>query len=154
MGFVKGNAEIRGPAKPSGGELPVLFARDGWHWRYCQIPVIDPLARERLVAALQPYGKRVLWSNADTIRHTVLMNISASHDHVVARSHALTDDTDNLITACWYCQFGKGSSSLDALQLANPTTRFTAYVARHIGFRNPRQLFARHSVTSILQATS
>ena len=108
---------------PRRKQLKAIYERDGWHCRYCQIEVIDPVARERLVKILNPLGPTRLWSNKDPERQAALLNLSASYDHVEARSSAATSDEDNLVTACWYCQFGKGAASLELLDMRDPRDR-------------------------------
>ena len=109
--FVHGAVADKEPV-PSLKAQREVYRRDGWHCRYCQIAVIDPEARCRLVRILNPLGSTLLWGRTDASRHAALLNLSASYDHVEPRSEAVVADKDNLVTPCWFCQFGKGGASL------------------------------------------
>ncbi len=108
---------------PSANVQNAVYRRDGWHCRYCQIEVLDPFARRHVVSILNSLGSGPLWGTKDHERHAALLNLSASYDHVDARSNAVTPDEGNLVTACWFCQFGKGAASLDLLDLHDPRDR-------------------------------
>jgi hypothetical protein len=94
---------------PKASVKKALYRSDGWRCRYCQIEVIDPTARKRLVEILDPLGSTSLWGRTDSERHAALLNLSASYDHVEARAHLVTVDAENLVTSCWFWQFGKGA---------------------------------------------
>ena len=121
--FQAGLVEESRRTTPKRSLLKAIYRRDGWHCRYCQIEVVDPVARGRLVAILNPLGATPLWGNRDPERHAALLNLSASYDHVEARSSVVTADNDNLVTACWFCQFGKGAASLELLEMRDPRDR-------------------------------
>ena len=105
--FHHGEAEER-PGPPTLRERLKLYKDDGWHCRYCGIEVVDPEARKRLVELLSPYGSP-LWGRSDASRHAALLNLSASYDHVEPNSKSGDGRPENLVTACWFCQFGEPS---------------------------------------------
>lgn len=119
--FRKGIAGGRA-SPPSIRERRALYEADGWHCRYCQVEVIDPEARKRLVELLNPFGSP-LWGKTDISRHAALLNLSASYDHVEPNSETGNASKNNLVTACWYCQFGKMAAPLSMLGLQNPSLR-------------------------------
>lgn len=97
--------------------LSAMFARDGWRCRYCGLRVIPHISRKAIVASCPD---RFPWGNNDLGKHSVLHALRATPDHVEARSSGGADSIDNLVTACWTCQFQKGSYSLSELGLDGP----------------------------------
>lgn len=119
--FQAGEALLRSKA-PSLRERRQLYQADGWHCRYCKVEVIDPEARNRLVELLLPFGSP-LWGRPDASRHAALLNLSASYDHVEPNSKSGDGRPENLVTACWFCQFGKMAAPISLLGLSNPHDR-------------------------------
>lgn len=101
---------------PSSSEQRRVFLRDSWHCRCCGIPVVAPEARRRLSAvhsALRS-GKR------NHERHAGVFALMASLDHALPRSRGGSNDDDNLVTACWPCQFGRMDWTYDEVEMADP----------------------------------
>ncbi len=101
---------------PSSASTNALFARDGWHCRFCGCPVVPPLARRAMRAALPG---AISWSETEGF-HGAFFALSASVDHVVPHSAGGTNEDANLVTACWSCQFGRGAWSLEEVGLLDP----------------------------------
>lgn len=111
---------IKVPSRmPSGGATKALFARDGWHCRFCDCRVVPPNARSAMRAALPG---AIPWSEAEGF-HGAFYALSASVDHVVPYSAGGTNEEENVVTACWSCQFGRGAWSLGEVGLSDPRTR-------------------------------
>ena len=104
---------------PSGEATRALFARDGWRCRFCDCRVVPPKFREAMKAALPG---AVPWSGTEGF-HGAFYAISASVDHVVPHSAGGTNNDENLVTACWSCQFGRGAWSLEEVGLLDPRER-------------------------------
>jgi HNH endonuclease len=106
---------------PSAEVERALFARDGWRCRFCGCRVVLPSARKIMSAALPgaiPWSKK----KAD-YNHGAFYAISASLDHVVPHSVGGTNEEDNLVTACWTCQFGREHFLLEEVGLLDPRAR-------------------------------
>lgn len=102
---------------PSAAEKSSLHARDGYHCRFCGIPVIRKEVRVRIMKALPdalPWGKK----NSD--QHAAFQAMWAQYDHVVPHSKGGTNDIENLVVTCAPCNFGRMSYSLEDLGLADP----------------------------------
>lgn len=56
-------------------------------------------------------------------RHDGTIAVLGSHDHVVPRSWGGSNELDNLVTACWPCQFGRGNARLEDCGLIDPRDR-------------------------------
>lgn len=104
---------------PTGKAIELLYARDGWRCRYCDCRVISPTARSAMIAALPG---AIHWSTLQGY-HGAFYALTASPDHVVPHSAGGTNDAENLVTACWPCQFGKGNIKLEEFGMVDPRLR-------------------------------
>ena len=104
---------------PTAGETRELFKRDGWRCRWCGCRVVPPQARDAMRAGLPgavPWGVKEGY-------HGAFFALTASVDHVVPHSAGGSNDLENLVTACWSCQFGRGSYTLEQFGLVDPRSR-------------------------------
>lgn len=100
----------------------VLFARDGYHCRYCGCRVI-PDAVLRAFGNLMgdadfPLGTRGVGRHLG--RHGVILVFRATLDHVTPRHLGGATNRRNLVTACWACNYGKRRLTLHQLGLRDP----------------------------------
>ena len=97
-----------------------VMHRDSWHCRYCGMPVVDTGAQKvlhRLHPDLFPMGR----TNLE--RHGIRLALTATMDHVDAHHTGGGSGIDNLVAACWSCNYGKGRRSLAELLLDDPRDR-------------------------------
>ena len=100
-------------------KLDELFARDKWRCRYCGIRVAGN--RKHFKKFANTIGMpELIAGRTDESRHGLYLMLMASYDHVRPVNQEGTNDSTNLVTACWCCQFGKYKYSLDELGLAGP----------------------------------
>ena len=104
---------------PSSAATMALFARDGWRCRFCDCRVIPPKVRAAMRVALPG---AIPWSAVEGF-HGAFYALSASVDHIVPHSAGGSNDQENLVTACWSCQFGRGAWSLEEVGLSDPRAR-------------------------------
>ncbi len=97
-----------------------LYERDGWHCRFCGIGVIDPRAL-KLMAAKLPTAAR--WGTGNANCHSAMLILRASPDHVLPHSHGGDNAMENLVTACFLCQFSRGELLLDEVGVSDPRLR-------------------------------
>lgn len=105
---------------PSSAVERDVFERDGWRCRWCSTPIVVPSANKRMTREfpnLYPRGSR----NIEI--HGLIMSSQGSIDHVIAHSLGGTNDPDNLVTACWPCQFARGEIDFSRLGLTDPRLR-------------------------------
>ena len=98
-----------------------VFTRDGYHCRYCEIPLIDKRARVWLTNQFPDtffYRSKVTGEH-----HPFAAALTASHDHVVPIQRGGADVAANLVTACRPCQFLKGARTIESLGVADPRAR-------------------------------
>ena len=106
------------PARmPTAAQIRELHLRDGFHCRFCGLPVIRPKIR-RLLAGMYP--ESVPWGKTNQSQHAAFQAMWAQYDHVVPHSHSGTNDLNNLIVTCAACNYGKMSYTLEELGLADP----------------------------------
>lgn len=102
---------------PSTREERLIFIRDGWRCRFCQIRVISREARDILREHLE-----IRWGK-DRECHTALLTLAVSLDHIVPHSRGGTNDPTNLVTACGPCQFGRNQWTLEEVGFNDPRER-------------------------------
>ena len=99
--------------------LEALFERDKWRCRYCGIRIAGNRKHFKKFAKTVRIPELVS-GRTDENRHGVYLMLMASYDHVKPHSEGGSNDDNNLVTACWSCQFGKYKYSLEILRLQNP----------------------------------
>lgn len=111
-------ASVRVEARmPTKAQIEQLHERDGFHCRFCGIPVIRPAVRK---LAAQLYPAAVTWGSTNISQHAGFQTLWAQYDHVVPHSWGGTNDLDNLVVTCAACNYGKMSYRLEELGLLDP----------------------------------
>lgn len=105
---------------PSRQEELAIYTRDGWRCRFCGIKVISRKARGVLAKRLGISGN---WASNKQQANSALYALASSLDHVVPHGRGGRNDVENLITACYGCQFGRGEWTLEEVGLADPRLR-------------------------------
>lgn len=97
-----------------------VYHRDGWTCRWCDTPVIYKRANKRMNLIFP-----VMFGNGprNVDFHGLIMSSQASLDHVIPHSRGGTNDPENLVTACWPCQFARGNDDFERLGLNDPRSR-------------------------------
>jgi hypothetical protein len=113
-------ASRAGQRMPAAAMERALYARDGWRCRFCGCRVVVKPARDRM-RRLLPGAIRLDVSARDY--HAALLALTAVPDHVVPHSHGGGNELDNLVTACWPCNNGRGGYRLEEMGLADPRSR-------------------------------
>lgn len=112
-----GRSEKRMPSAPV---IKSIYTRDGWRCRFCGCRVILPEARKKMMAMLPD---AIRWSGPDKGRHAAFYALNAVPDHVIPHAVGGGNDPDNLVTACWPCNFGRMDHSLEEFGLIDPRSR-------------------------------
>ena len=115
------SSDNRTKARMPGAEVKkALLGRDGYHCRFCGIPVIREQVRRRIVAA---YPELVLWPRKNTGQHAGLQAMWAHFDHVLPHSRGGTNDCENMIVTCAPCNCARMQYTLEDFNLADPRLR-------------------------------
>lgn len=105
---------------PSAAETRALHLRDGYHCRFCGIPVIRKEIRERL---RKLYPDALPWGRTNMTQHAAFQAMWAQYDHIQPHANGGTNVLENLVVTCAPCNFGRMNYTLDEVGLADPRTR-------------------------------
>ena len=99
-----------------------LRERDGYHCRFCGIPVIRSEVRKRIRSA---YPDAVPWGRSNAEQHAAFQAMWLQYDHLLPYGRGGTTDLANLLITCAPCNFGRMEHTLEEVGLIDPTTRQT-----------------------------
>ena len=106
---------------PSSAQKRALHTRDGYHCRFCGIPVIRTEIRNRL-RKLYPYA--LPWpSNSNKLQHPAFQAMWAQYDHVIPHARGGTNELENMLVTCAPCNFARMNYTLEEVGLADPRLR-------------------------------
>lgn len=105
---------------PTSAVIRSLHERDGYHCRFCGVPVIRRQVRERMQKA---YPHVLPWGRRNAEQHAAFQAMWAQYDHVLPYTRGGTNDLDNLVVACAPCNFGRMEHTLEEVGLIDPRTR-------------------------------
>ena len=108
---------------PSPAEMLSIYTRDGWRCRYCGCRVIYARSRDVWRKA---FPNEIPWPSTGPM-HGGFFALTASADHVVPHSKGGDNAPENLVTACWPCNFGMEGDTLEELGLSDPRLRPPRY---------------------------
>jgi 5-methylcytosine-specific restriction endonuclease McrA len=94
-----------------------LHRRDGYHCRFCGIPVIHADTRRFLHKI---YPDAVPWGRTNATQHAAFQCMWLQYDHVVPHSAGGENALDNLVITCSACNFGKMEFLLEEIGLSDP----------------------------------
>jgi len=94
-----------------------LHTRDGYHCRFCGIPVIHADIRKYLHKI---YPDAIPWGKTNTTQHAAFQCMWLQYDHVVPHSAGGENTLDNLVVTCSPCNFGKMEFLLEEINLSDP----------------------------------
>lgn len=105
------------PRMPSTGEKAQLRMRDGYHCRFCGIPLIRAEVRQKI---RKVYSDALPWGNRNGDCHAAFQAMWLQYDHVVPFKRGGSNDISNMVITCAPCNFGKWNYTLDQLGLLDP----------------------------------
>ncbi len=105
---------------PSTAEKRDLHDRDGYHCRFCGIPVI----RKEVRAALHKlYPDALRWGRKNTEQHAAFQAMWLQYDHVLPHARGGNNDIDNIVITCAPCNFARMDNLVEEVGLADPLVR-------------------------------
>jgi hypothetical protein len=119
VGIPKSDTSAKAGMPPRAVELQV-YNDDGWRCRFCGIRVVSREARSVLSRAFELGSE---WTSNAKQKHSALYAMGSSLDHILPRSRRGDNERANLVTACYGCQFGRGSCTLEEVELTDPRER-------------------------------
>ena len=131
-GQVSGNCRVyvlRSPlatavAKPVGPRDPTetiardVLERDDYTCQYCAVPLIPKAVFGQFSKVVGATAFRATGNNTE--RHGAVLAFRANVDHVFPWNLGGTTTADNLVAACWCCNYGKANFTLEQLGLRDP----------------------------------
>ncbi len=105
---------------PNAAERRALHERDGFHCRFCGIPLVRKEVRDR---AKKLYPEAVSWGNTNLSQHAAFQAMWLQYDHVVPHARGGDNSIENLILTCGPCNFAKWHYLCEELGIADPRER-------------------------------
>ena len=110
----------------TGGRMPptavkrALLKRDGYHCRFCGIPVIRETIRRRMKAV---YPNALSWGRTNPTQHAAFQAMWVQYDHLLPHARGGDHSLDNMVITCAPCNFGRADYTLEEVGLIDPRTR-------------------------------
>lgn len=115
------------PARmPKSDDKKKLIKRDGFHCRYCGIPVIREETRKKIRST---YPDALRWGNTTKDQHAAFQCMWLVYEHVVPHSRGGNNSYENMIISCQPCNCAKMGYTLEEMGLADPRLRVPAVSA-------------------------
>lgn len=105
---------------PTNTEKRQLHFRDGYHCRFCNIPVIRKEVRIHL---RKSFPEAIPWGRRNAEQHAAFQCMWAQYDHILPHSKGGTNELENLVITCAPCNFGRMNYSLAEVGLSDPRMR-------------------------------
>ena len=103
------------------GEIKnALHERDGFHCRFCGIPLIRKEIRERIKKA---YPEALPWGSKNIDQHAAFQAMWLQYDHLLPHARGGDNNLDNIVITCAPCNFGRMNWTLEEVGLIDPRTR-------------------------------
>lgn len=102
---------------PNCSEKRFLHERDGFHCRFCGIPVIHKEVRERVK---KRYPQSVSWGSTNLSQHAAFQAMWLQYDHVLPHARGGNNDLENVVIACAPCNYGRWNRTVDEVGLVDP----------------------------------
>lgn len=98
-----------------------VFQRDNYTCQYCGTKVIP---KEVLSAYSKFVGVDIFRATGtNSERHGIVLAFRANADHVIPWAHGGRTSLENLVTACWSCNYGKAGYTLEEIGIKDPRER-------------------------------
>lgn len=110
------------PLRDTRRHEPFVYERDGYRCRYCSCRVVPGVVFRAFsnVIGADAFGI----SGRRSQRHGAAVALKACADHVLPHFLGGRTNPDNLVTACWGCNFGKNYYTVEEIGIENPLSRF------------------------------
>jgi 5-methylcytosine-specific restriction endonuclease McrA len=99
-----------------------VIERDGFHCRFCGLPVIRPAIRDSLRRA---YPDALGWGSTNLSQHAAFQCLWLQFDHLLPNSRGGASTLENVVITCAPCNFGRMETTLAEARLVDPLSRPT-----------------------------
>lgn len=98
----------------------LIILRDGYHCRFCGIPVITSDVRRRIQ---KKYSEALRWGATNREQHAAFQCMWLQYDHLLPFQRGGGSSVDNIVITCAPCNFGRMQATLEEARLIDPRTR-------------------------------
>ena len=105
---------------PNAKEKRALHTRDGYHCRFCGIPVVR---KEIRIALHRFYPTVVTWGRRNAEQHAAFQAMWLQYDHVIPHARGGDNELGNVIITCAPCNFGRSDHLVEEVGLFDPRSR-------------------------------
>lgn len=97
-----------------------LLARDGFHCRFCGIPLVRGETRA-LIRNAYPVALR--WGERNADKHAAFQAMDLHYDHLLPHARGGTNELANMLVTCAPCNCGRDKLTLEEVGLSDPRLR-------------------------------
>lgn len=105
---------------PNASEKAALHARDGFHCRFCGIPVIRKEVRVKLRSF---YPEALPWGRTNPGQHAAFQALWLQYDHLLPHAKGGSNDIGNVVITCAPCNYARSDYTIEEVGLGNPFLR-------------------------------
>lgn len=105
---------------PSKSETVTLLARDGFHCRFCGIPLVRAQMR---ILIHKAYPEALRWGDRISDQHSGFQALWLQFDHLLPHARGGSNELSNMIVTCAPCNNGRSNLKLEEVGLADPRFR-------------------------------
>ena len=102
---------------PNSSEKNKLHQRDGFHCRFCGVPLIR---KEVRIAIKNIYPESLQWGTKNIEQHSAFQAMWLQYDHLLPHSRGGNNDLDNIVITCAPCNYGRTDRLIEEVGLLNP----------------------------------
>jgi len=110
-------AERKKPRMPSSATKCEILLRDGFHCRFCEMPVIP---KDTIRTIAQVYPEAAPWTDVAAEQHRFFQAANLQYDHILPHARGGDSSADNMVITCAVCNYGRGSLTLEETYLQDP----------------------------------
>lgn len=105
---------------PNASVVRQLLERDGYHCRFCRIPIIRAETRSLLHRA---YPNALRWGRRNADQHAAFQAMWLQYDHIIPHARGGTNAIENIVVTCAPCNNGRSNLTLEEVGVADPRSR-------------------------------
>ena len=105
------------PRMVSASDKRAIVARDGYHCRFCEMPVIP---KDTVKAIALMYPEDAPWTDIAADQHRFFQAANLQYDHLLPHSRGGESSVENMVVTCAVCNYGRMSNTLAESFLLDP----------------------------------
>lgn len=105
---------------PNREEKEALHRRDGFHCRFCGVPVIRKEVRVKL---RNFYPNVIKWGRTNGDQHAAFQALWLQYDHILPHSRGGDNSIDNIVITCAPCNYVRMDNLVHEMGLSHPLER-------------------------------